>query len=402
MNKFDHGRPEVVSIDTLITRMKNDKIDLKAPYQREIVWTDEDKSRFINSCYYGMTPTIIIFSTDTETGKYICIDGKQRLTSIYQFVNNMIPLFLDNITLWWDKEPIDSPYPNNDIFTIKERTKFERRKLFSMDYEDLEYNEQADLFNRIQYGKSLKEGEKKASLFTDRDICVMFKKFCESKKDILGQYAGNIDRKEHHVKINKLLVMLTKNELKISTNKSDDKYLKSIESKSKMEKILEDVGKKIDFCFSKRLITSNKVPKMNMNIFYTAIYFLVTQFPDYEITELEEKAFRTGLRIAMKRLKKETKIGNKKTKNNLEQIYSYIVKWYNIVLNKDKKRLIKSLKKISRKDKLRNESNIESQENKYEQSDEESSKNQVLKKLNDLKARLRKKRIIQRRNIRRH
>jgi hypothetical protein len=74
---------------------------IKQYYQRPLVWSIEDKQNLIESIYYGIgcgSIVIKLYSWDDlqkkadagETELYFCdvVDGKQRLNTVYEFVNN--------------------------------------------------------------------------------------------------------------------------------------------------------------------------------------------------------------------------------------------------------------------------------------------------------------------------
>ncbi len=74
---------------------------IKKYYQRPLVWTLEDKQNLIESIYYGIGCGSIIIKVNDwdvlqkradsgETELYFSdvVDGKQRLNTIYEFVNN--------------------------------------------------------------------------------------------------------------------------------------------------------------------------------------------------------------------------------------------------------------------------------------------------------------------------
>lgn len=79
---------------------ERDKLDFDPPYQRRSVWNQEFKSHFIDTLLLGYpAPPIFLFKRLTETGQatYELVDGKQRLMTILEFVNDKFPV--------WDKCP---------------------------------------------------------------------------------------------------------------------------------------------------------------------------------------------------------------------------------------------------------------------------------------------------------
>lgn len=82
-------------IGYLINAMKNDEIDVNPEYQREVVWTADRMSQLIDSLMenFYIPPIILNRQTNRDTRKSIlvCVDGKQRLSSVKAFVQGIIP-----------------------------------------------------------------------------------------------------------------------------------------------------------------------------------------------------------------------------------------------------------------------------------------------------------------------
>lgn len=91
--------------ETIISQMKKNNILLDTDYQRRDAWTNDKKSRFIESLFLGLPiPQIILAETKKKKGAYIVIDGKQRLISLRQFMStpedkNFKPLKLNNLVI---------------------------------------------------------------------------------------------------------------------------------------------------------------------------------------------------------------------------------------------------------------------------------------------------------------
>jgi len=77
----------------IYTQIQEGLISLEADYQRDVVWNDAKQSGLIDSVYrdYFIPPVLFaVHEIDGEDVK-ICIDGKQRLTSIQRFMDGHIP-----------------------------------------------------------------------------------------------------------------------------------------------------------------------------------------------------------------------------------------------------------------------------------------------------------------------
>jgi len=76
---------DIIGIDTIIRWIKDKRLSLSPDFQRNYVWDIEKASGLIESLLLSIpVPTIFIF--DNGENDKIVIDGKQRLTTIYKFI----------------------------------------------------------------------------------------------------------------------------------------------------------------------------------------------------------------------------------------------------------------------------------------------------------------------------
>ncbi len=72
--------------ETIITQLQRGNIQLNPGFQRRDAWNRNYKSRFIESLIVGLPiPQIVLAESKKDRGKFIVLDGKQRLLSILQF-----------------------------------------------------------------------------------------------------------------------------------------------------------------------------------------------------------------------------------------------------------------------------------------------------------------------------
>lgn len=75
--------------ETVNTQLLRGNIDLFPKFQRRDAWSNRDKSRFIESLILGLPiPQVILAEKSGSRGKYIVIDGKQRLLTIRRFYSD--------------------------------------------------------------------------------------------------------------------------------------------------------------------------------------------------------------------------------------------------------------------------------------------------------------------------
>lgn len=72
--------------ETIVAQLKRGNISLNPRFQRRDAWSIQQKSRFIESLVMGLpVPQIVLAEMPGERGKYLVLDGKQRLLSLLQF-----------------------------------------------------------------------------------------------------------------------------------------------------------------------------------------------------------------------------------------------------------------------------------------------------------------------------
>lgn len=75
------------TIETINLQIKKGNIDLQPGFQRRVAWDDERKSRLLESIIVGLpVPNIVLAENKDARGKFIVIDGKQRLVAISEYI----------------------------------------------------------------------------------------------------------------------------------------------------------------------------------------------------------------------------------------------------------------------------------------------------------------------------
>jgi hypothetical protein len=91
-------------------------IKLDPDFQRHDVWSLKQKSELIESILMGI-PLPLIYVKEDDRGVYIIVDGRQRLTTLFQFMSHEFPL--QNLTVLKD---LNGKYFSE---TTKNGTKFD-------------------------------------------------------------------------------------------------------------------------------------------------------------------------------------------------------------------------------------------------------------------------------------
>ena len=86
-------------VRVIMNEIKNGMDDLIPEYQRLYVWNKERQSKFVRHVLYGF-PTHKVF-IDDRNDEWLILDGQQRITTLYRFINNEFSLDnsgVDNIS----------------------------------------------------------------------------------------------------------------------------------------------------------------------------------------------------------------------------------------------------------------------------------------------------------------
>lgn len=80
----------------ILEQDRRNQLDLNPPYQRRSVWTPRDRRSFMDTIFknYPSPPIFLHKSIDLSTGEamYHVVDGKQRISTVLQFLSNKVYL----------------------------------------------------------------------------------------------------------------------------------------------------------------------------------------------------------------------------------------------------------------------------------------------------------------------
>jgi hypothetical protein len=77
------------TVETILLQMTKSNIDLSPNFQRREAWPNSRKSRFIESILLGLpTPQLVLAEQKDRRGKFIVLDGKQRLLALSRFTES--------------------------------------------------------------------------------------------------------------------------------------------------------------------------------------------------------------------------------------------------------------------------------------------------------------------------
>lgn len=121
--------------ETILNQLSKGNIELNPRFQRRDAWEVSRKSSFIESLILGLpVPQIVLAEKKDERGKYIVLDGKQRLLCLRRFVSSpndpyFEPFRLSNLTIRPDLNGKTFSDLVDDIEFRRDITSFENQSI---------------------------------------------------------------------------------------------------------------------------------------------------------------------------------------------------------------------------------------------------------------------------------
>lgn len=290
------------SIFELHRKFKQKKLILDVDFQRKSVWSPKQKCELIESILMGL-PLPIFYFKQQDNATYVVVDGKQRLTALFEYLDNEFVLkglkiltflngkkfkdLVEEYSIYQTQledyqvysHVILPPTPDKILFGIFDRVNRGGTKLNKQEIRNALYHGKGlDCINEITESDVFitstginpeKDKRMKGSYLITRFLAF----YLLFKDDVPGEYGGNIDDL-----LEKTLTVL---------NKMEDPELNKI--KKMVEELLEkayDIGGR--GAYRKDMNPSNPI---NMNIFESTLYYiyLIKNKKNYANNELLRK-----------------------------------------------------------------------------------------------------------------
>ncbi|KAL6301876.1 hypothetical protein BKA93DRAFT_919266 [Sparassis latifolia] len=135
---------------SLYDQIIDNSIRLDPEYQREVVWSESKQVGLIDSILrnYYIPPIIFaVNSQDDGTETRVCIDGKQRLTSIQLCTNKK----------YWYR---NGPGPKRALLPKQYMQTFANKQIVCVEYDGLNDDQEREIFQRVQLGVALTPAER--------------------------------------------------------------------------------------------------------------------------------------------------------------------------------------------------------------------------------------------------
>jgi hypothetical protein len=270
-----NSRAETTSISTIVHQCNSKQITLNPPYQRGLVWSDKEKQGYIDSIFRGIVPNSVIINIEDD-GKIVCIDGKQRLTTLVDFCKNRFCFEYrddndNSCYIYYDQITDPNHQDNADYRTLSrsptnnERSYFDNRSFPVTKYEGLSYTDQIDIFNRIQNGKQLVSSEIILSVFANDKLANTYKEFCEKFTESIKKYIKKDKQRSGNVGLLTNLVYLLINQSVCQGKGKRGEFIRRLNTMPKLTKVIDQVTPTLELYFSADFLNKSVFNKKRLS-----------------------------------------------------------------------------------------------------------------------------------------
>ena len=246
-------RKDQRTVREIVNRIEKGRYLLDPDFQRDFVWSATKQSRLIESCLMRI-PLPVFYVAEAKDGKIIVVDGLQRLTTFFRFINNQFSL----IGLGEGRDGVkqESPLLNKNFkglpLTLQERLEDTQLTLYILDSKAPE-RAKLDIFERVNGGVPLTRQQMRNCLFNGK-ATKLLKKIAENEM-FLKVTGGSLDKKSMRDRevINRFFAFYL---LGVEQYKADmDDFL--ARALEKMNQLDEEELKKLEAVFTQALTINN-------------------------------------------------------------------------------------------------------------------------------------------------
>ncbi len=194
-------------------RTEKNRINTNPPYQRESgAWSNDKKQLLIDSLLnYFDTPKIYLHDLYDEKDEYIyaVIDGKQRLSTIWEFLNDEFALgnsfkFSESVH---DEKNAPKGGDRYSDFSDSWKERFRDISLSITEVKNAEEEDIEELFQRLNNGETLSSAEKRNAF--GGDMCSLIRDVAEHK--YFKEYVTFKNKKYSHYEVSAKLLRIEEN-----------------------------------------------------------------------------------------------------------------------------------------------------------------------------------------------
>lgn len=140
--------PVSVIVDKFQEGLENDQAEIYIPdYQREFIWNNYQKSRFIESLLLNIPiPYVFVADIGNDDGRLEIVDGSQRIRTLYHFLNDKFTL------IGLKKLTCANGFKYSD-FTPARKLRFDRKTIRMIELTELcDEEARREIFDRLNTG----------------------------------------------------------------------------------------------------------------------------------------------------------------------------------------------------------------------------------------------------------
>ena len=302
------------SIQSIMSDLEQGGIDLDTEYQRDIVWPDLKQAFFIESLLKGIAPNPIILNIDEEGNKQ-CIDGKQRMTSIQRFRDNRFMVDINGDSIYYN----DTTRPS---LQRRQKRDFDSFKLFMVEYDELTYTQQLDIFGRIQHGSPLEHGETLLTQINDPEKTRIYSEICSIIAPKIENRVCNsnqLKRRKHYKFFLEIAYLLQNGISNLESRKLDQFLCEKSENRDAFVEMLNQTRDILLKCFMDSFLRSEQLSiKINKNMWLMAVY-TAFKHPDIGQDQIVNRMVANY---------RDKRFGTKCDMDTMSSIYSYLQQIY--------------------------------------------------------------------------
>lgn len=186
-------RKDQRTVREVVSRIEKSRYVLDPDFQRDFVWPATKQSRLIESCLMRI-PLPVFYVAEAKDGKIIVVDGLQRLTTFFRFINNQFSL--TGLGEGQDGAKKESPLLNKKFtdlpLSLQERLEDTQLTLYILDAKAPE-RAKLDIFERVNGGVPLTRQQMRNCLFNGKATKLL--KVIAENELFLKVTGGSLDKK---------------------------------------------------------------------------------------------------------------------------------------------------------------------------------------------------------------
>lgn len=179
-------RTEPRTVGDVVDRIKRKRYILDPDFQRDFVWPNPKQSKLIESCIMRI-PLPVFYVAEAKDGRIIVVDGLQRLTTFYRYINDQFRLTNLGAKDSETEHPLEGKLFSELPVSFQERVLDTPLTMYILDAKAPE-RARLDIFERVNSGEPLTRQQMRNALYNG-PATVWLKKASESP--IFRKATGN-------------------------------------------------------------------------------------------------------------------------------------------------------------------------------------------------------------------